>query len=81
MNTGEPMFIEVGVRLYEIVVVTYFPRDEQGRPVLCLVNHSDQRIELSMHAPEDEREALVAQAIGLDAGVTWRLVPVRGRVA
>lgn len=68
-------------RLYEAVVVHGYPT-KNGRPVRCLIDPGNQRIEVSDTVPEDDRKNVIARALaGASVGSAWTLVPYLGRVS
>jgi hypothetical protein len=68
-------------RLYEAVEVPGFPAGDHG-PSLCVFDDDEQRIGISDTVPFEEWPDLIAGYFNQSAPeLSWKLVPLMGRVA
>lgn len=82
MVPPDTMYVEgVDGRLYQLDIVPGYPVARNGRRCKVRYIPDEQRFEVSDRIRAAETAALVAQAMGVTVSeMTWRLVPVRGRV-
>lgn len=59
----KPVYVDIGYRTYELVVLRGPLQDAEGDETWCRIIHDQQRIELSDATPLDDRLRIVAEAV------------------
>jgi hypothetical protein len=79
---SEPLFksvyVDVGYRSYELLIVPR-PLFADGEETWCVIDHEQQRIELSAAVPDERRLSVVAEAVSQawqDTPGPWRMIPL-----
>jgi hypothetical protein len=71
-------FVEIGPRLYEVLIVAGPLFTVRGEHVAALVDHDEQTITLDELDASDE---LLSEAVASATPVGWRQVPIVGNVS